>query len=33
MKNTIGTAAQKKRTAASAKGGTSTSATLIGTNA
>ena len=31
-KNTIGTAASRKRTAASVNGGTSTSATLIGTN-
>ena len=32
MKNTIGTAARKKRSAASVNGGTSWSATLIGTN-
>ena len=31
-KNTIGTAARKKRSAASVNGGTSSSATLIGTN-
>ena len=32
MKNTSGSAASAKRTAASANGGTSRSATLIGTN-